>query len=1759
MSACITRPPPAFAPPGMVLHEEIGHGAWSTVYRASCGDRPIALKVHAGAHDAADALRRFRREAAIHASLRHPAVPQIYDVGVWEGRAYIASELVEGETLAERLERGRLLARDVVTLALSLADVLDAVHRQGVVHRDVKPKNILLPTDGGLKLIDFGIAGQEMDARDTGVGTLRYSAPEQIGVLQRVVDGRADLYALGCVMFECITGQCPFRADNLSDLLHQHAAVRPERVDAIEPRCPAALADIIDRLLQKDPDERFDSAWTLLRELRRLVPDPHTLPSLRPRQDVLVGRRAELATLRDALRAAVDRSVACVIDGPSGSGKTRLVDELLRAEIPDAPLVLRGKCVESDPYPLASIRAALGQWIRDLRALPEGDRTRRITAIREALGERVGLLHSLGPELALTLGVEAPLSVSREGREVFHLAIANLLQCLGAPARPILWIDDAQWLDSASREVLGALVAQAGEHPFVLVLTARNDEASLTALQDARDVIAAMRPRALSLCPLAHEEVAEIIQRSLGQALDDAFVAQVAARSGGNPLMVGQYLQAMKDAGVLRPVWGRWEVDAEALAGVALPSSVFDLLMTRMAHLPERTREVLSIAALLGSQTTLEQLVACAEDVSFKDVQRAVAEGVEARLIEPSASVDGFGFVHDRIREALLGAFVGDRTRVHARAALWLDALTERTGRQMFERAWHAARALPRYPLRAAAHACLAAASFALRDHAYGQAYELLHAVQQSGGIATLDEEARRRFHRSAGVAAYHTERVGEAAEHFLRALELADRFERADLRVLLARVAISRLDTRDAAREIAAAFEDLSCALPSATTSDPQALQGLLMERLQTDLAAASTAHTYASSDARRVDQCLAGLCEVGFLIGYLSRDLMLAMQYGVLALAPACRLGTAREACGALGTFCLLMGLLGKGELVARFSARALATARTLGDRQTLATTQSSCATALHLAGSVEEALRLQREVFELHGDWLGPVDYQTCCVDLAWNYYVRGYAREELAVSLAAIRRLEARGGGLMAGYICRAAASAMAANAALGRTHASLEFERRVDQLRALVPADRAVPWVSVAGFRAATLLQQGEVGAPLDAVAAQHDAWGVPPARSPLHSKHFYLSHAYARYVALRRATGDALGPALAACRAAVEALAAAATVPTLKAHLRVLQAALHVHDGALAEAGAALDEARELAWVHDSPWVHFEEARVRARLLRARGLPTGARLQARAAWGIADSHEWLPRRAKVEAEFKIEAARSEGTRGGSALHSQSTSSQRVLLRRQLDALLALSRASSSILDPHELARVALDESARILGAERAYLFVVDEATGRPAFQRGRDASRVDLSEPTGYSRSIVDKAFDSGRAQVLSTRDDARPLDSESVVTYDLRSVLAAPLMTGDRVFGVLYLDNRLARGIFTEEHAELARAMGQHIVTALQTARAAQLEANLRSEQQRRRLAETLRALIAHLSSTLNLGESLERLADALARELSFDRCLVVVREDGRLETAVARGFSRASLTGFPSDELLERFRELEAPRELSGSDRGCDDREEPCLMIPLRSGEAMVGAVFLVRDDTRGRFDAADQELAITLASQVSIAIENARLFRRVRQLAEHDALTGVLNRGEFFRRAEEAYERAGAVIMFDVDHFKRFNDDHGHALGDEVLRRVASAARSATRRSDILGRYGGEEFSVLLPGATLEDARDVGERIRAAVAQIRIASHGTDLSVTVSVGVANGRGTETLQHLLSRADEALYLSKRRGRNIVTVQAHHAGDLDP
>ncbi len=234
------------------------------------GSAEVAVKVMHARPEEPDRRALYRREAAVIGTLTHPALPRIYAVGELDGRPALVMELVEGETLQERLARGAALPeQEVVRLGIRVAGALSAAHEAGVVHRDVKPANLVIDASGEAKLIDFGLAAQSgtLQARDATIGTVRYSPPEQTGLLQRPVDGRSDLYSLGATLFEAATGHAPFAAADVGELARLHAVAEPPDPLVLAPELSPALAAILLRLLAKDPDDRYQSAHGLLHDL----------------------------------------------------------------------------------------------------------------------------------------------------------------------------------------------------------------------------------------------------------------------------------------------------------------------------------------------------------------------------------------------------------------------------------------------------------------------------------------------------------------------------------------------------------------------------------------------------------------------------------------------------------------------------------------------------------------------------------------------------------------------------------------------------------------------------------------------------------------------------------------------------------------------------------------------------------------------------------------------------------------------------------------------------------------------------------------------------------------------------------------------------------------------------------------------------------------------------------------------------------------------------------------------------------------------------------------------------------------------------------------------------------------------------------------------------------------------------------------------------------------------------------------------------
>jgi diguanylate cyclase (GGDEF)-like protein len=320
--------------------------------------------------------------------------------------------------------------------------------------------------------------------------------------------------------------------------------------------------------------------------------------------------------------------------------------------------------------------------------------------------------------------------------------------------------------------------------------------------------------------------------------------------------------------------------------------------------------------------------------------------------------------------------------------------------------------------------------------------------------------------------------------------------------------------------------------------------------------------------------------------------------------------------------------------------------------------------------------------------------------------------------------------------------------------------------------------------------------------------------------------------------------------------------------------------------------------------------------------------------------------------------------------------------------------------------------------------------------------------------------------------------------------------------------------------------------------------------------ERKRRKLSDTVRTLSTIIGSTLDFEELLHRVLECIDDIVTFDRAVIRVPRDEGLAVASVDGGQSAH----DQNSGLEQISRVDAQihRQLLDSEtpvhRAGKSVGTSVLGVPLIVDDRSVGTLVLESDQPEA-FDDYDVELMVTLGQHVGMALLNAKRHSEVRRRAEFDPLTETYSKNHFFEVAERRLrelrgDTAGAsVMMLDLDRFKRINDIHGHAVGDAVLAKTAGRLRSHLRDDDLIGRYGGEEFSILAPALDLEGARQVADRLRKQVGESPVQVDDLELQVTVSVGVTETTAEDDLESALKRADEALLEAKRRGRNCLIV----------
>jgi PAS domain S-box-containing protein len=666
--------------------------------------RAVLLAAPAADHPSRSNLDRLTHEYELKDELDGTWAARPLELLREANRAVLVLDDAGGEPLEMLLgapmDMGRFLR-----LGCTIASALGKVHQRGLIHKDIKPANILLNNaTGEVRLTGFGIASRFARERqsphppETIAGTLAYMAPEQTGRMNRSIDSRSDLYALGVTFYQMLTGALPFVAVDPMEWVHCHLARQPATPAERLKEIPSTISAIVMKLLAKRAEDRYQTAAGLERDLRRcqsewegrrgiddFPPGEHDTSDRLLIPEKLYGRRREVETLLASFDRVVNGGAPelVLVYGYSGIGKTSVVNELRPVLVPPRGLFASGKFDQlKRDIPYATLAQALQSLIRPLLGKSEADLAPWRDALQETLGSNAGLMVDLVPELKVLIGEPPPVVdlPPQDAQRRFQMVLRQLIGVFARPQHPLaLFLDDLQWLDPATLELLEDLLSRSELRNLFLVGAFRDNEvAAAHPLMRKLEVIRATgRVQDIKLAPLTTEHLGELVADTLRCDAEQAgpLASLVHAKTDGNPFFVMQFLYVLADEGLLTldHARGRWSWDLGGIHAKGYTDNVVDLLAEKLTRLPLDTQDALRQLACLGNVADFNILSLVLGKVEDQ-VHTALSEAMRQQLID--RVVRSYKFIHDRVQEAAY-ALIPEKSRAELHLTIGRLLLTQ--------------------------------------------------------------------------------------------------------------------------------------------------------------------------------------------------------------------------------------------------------------------------------------------------------------------------------------------------------------------------------------------------------------------------------------------------------------------------------------------------------------------------------------------------------------------------------------------------------------------------------------------------------------------------------------------------------------------------------------------------------------------------------------------------------------------------------------------------------------------------------------------------------------------------------------------------------------------------------------------------------------------------------------------------------------------------------------------------------------------------
>jgi predicted ATPase len=699
---------------GYTITESLYLGSKTAVYRAIQTEQqfPVVIKVLQRDYPTFGELVQFRNQYAIAKNL--PIAGIIHPLSLESfGNSYaLIMEDWGGVSLEKYIQQQPLDLDETLAIALQLADLLHDLYQHRVIHKDIKPANILIhPNSKQIKLIDFSIASllpketQEIQNPNTLEGTLAYIAPEQTGRMNRGIDYRSDFYALGVTLYQLLTGRLPFDAKDPLELVHCHIAKVPTFPHTPHPT-PHTLVGIVMKLMAKNAEDRYQSALGLKYDLQQCLTQWKETGSIAEfelgQRDIcdrfiipekLYGREEEVQTLLDAFeRVSQGASELMLVAGFSGIGKTAVVNEVHKPIVRQRGYFIKGKFDQFNRnIPFSAFVQALRDLIGQLNSESDEQLQTWKAQILAALGENAQVIIDLIPELESIIGQQptAPELSGSAAQNRFNLLLQRFIQVFTTAEHPlVIFVDDLQWADSASLNLIQVLMSQAQTGYLLLLGAYRDNEVfpahplmlSLGELEKQQTKIST-----ITLPPLSVSHINQLVAETLSCPVEfaAALTDLVYQKTKGNPFFTTQFLKGLHEDELIafNQNLGYWECDLVKVRDAALTDDVVDFMAGRLHKLPEESQNVLKLAACIGNQFDLETLALICEKPSEEvaaDLWTPLREGLilpqsEAYKFFQAWERDGgqadgitvgYRFLHDRVQQAAYSLIPEDQKQI---------------------------------------------------------------------------------------------------------------------------------------------------------------------------------------------------------------------------------------------------------------------------------------------------------------------------------------------------------------------------------------------------------------------------------------------------------------------------------------------------------------------------------------------------------------------------------------------------------------------------------------------------------------------------------------------------------------------------------------------------------------------------------------------------------------------------------------------------------------------------------------------------------------------------------------------------------------------------------------------------------------------------------------------------------------------------------------------------------------------------------------